>query len=109
MTTKEQLLKEVEELKVSIFADCGQTSWRYHVQKTWTKKETEKALEEIGQGATTIDLAPDGLKEIWRNDFTDKKYSRDYWVIKNYTSDQLEEYLLLLKELQSRVLPYFDK
>ncbi|MQQ30738.1 hypothetical protein [Streptococcus mitis] len=109
MTTKEQLLKEVEELKVSIFADCSQTSWRYHVQKTWTKKETEKALEEIGQGATAIDLAPDGLKEIWRNDFTDKKYSRDYWVIKNYTSDQLEEYVLLLKELQSRVLPYFDK
>lgn len=78
-------------------------------RKLGQKKETEKALEEIGQGATTIDLAPDGLKEIWRNDFTDKKYSRDYWVIKNYTSDQLEEYVILLKELQSRVLPYFDK
>ena len=48
MTTKEQLLKEVEELKVyHQFADCGQTSWRYHVQKTWTKKETEKALERL--------------------------------------------------------------
>ena len=109
MTTKEQLLKEVGELQVSIFSDCGQTAWRYHVRDTWTKEATEEALEKIGQGATTIDLAPDGLKEIWRNDFTDKKYSRDYWVIKNYTSDQLEDYVLLLKELQSRVLPYFDK
>ena len=78
-------------------------------RKLGQKKKQKKQLEEIGQGATAIDLAPDGLKEIWRNDFTDKKYSRDYWVIKNYTSDQLEEYVLLLKELQSRVLPYFDK
>lgn len=109
MKTKEQLLKEVGELRVSIFGECGQTAWRYHVRDTWTKEEIEEALEKIGQRATTIDLASNGLKEIWRNDFTDKKYSRDHWVIKKYTLSQLEDYALLLKELQSRVFPYFDK
>ena len=43
MTTKEQLLKEVGELQVSIFSDCGQTAWRYHVRDTWTKEATEEA------------------------------------------------------------------